>query len=130
MIEIVPVVTLGELITPIAICTVGFTQCLLIYTGMRRMDRASEERRQQIEQHRRQLDQQQEVLNQNSRKLDQQQETLNRQFELQRQALDQQREALNQQLDRQQQALDQQGEILRDVGRGIQELIRQGQQTR
>lgn len=86
MIEIVPVVTLGELITPIAICTVGFTQCLLIYMGMRRMDRASEERRQQIEQHRRQLDQQQ-------------------------------------------QALDQQGEILRDVGRGIQELIRQGQQT-
>lgn len=104
MIEIVPVVTLGELITPIAICTVGFTQCLLIYMGMRRMERASEERRQQIEQHRRQLDQQQ--------------ETLIRQFELHRQALEQQ-----------QQALDQQGEILRDVGRGIQELIRQGQQT-
>lgn len=122
MIEIVPVVTLGELITPIAICTVGFTQCLLIYMGMRRMDRASEERRQQIEQHRRQLDQQQ--------------ETLDRQFELHRQALDQQREALNRQLEQQQQALeqqqqalDQQGEILRDVGRGIQELIRRGQQT-
>ena len=112
MIEIVPVVTLGELITPIAICTVGFTQCLLIYMGMRRMERASEERRQQIEQHRRQLDQQQ--------------ETLNRQFELHRRALDQQQEALKA-LNRQ---LDQQGEILRDVGRGIQELIRRGQQTR
>ena len=126
MITIEPVVTMGELLGPAVAAVVGFVQCLLIYSGLRQMAAASEERsrhldaiEKRIEQRDKQMQQQFEQRdNQMQQQFEQQDKQMHQQFEQQDKRMQRQFEQQDKQMQRQ---FEQRDKVLEDIGAGIRE---------